>query len=286
LLNLGFIDASFGELAAAQAHMEESVALCRDTGNLLVLGPALNGLGAVLFRQGNVEAAQRAFDEAVPLNRAHTGVRNTAVPLCNRGYLHVRQGDLRAGAALLRESLVLGREDGDLLTVVGCLGGFGLLAATQGQHVAAARFFGAADAGFALSGATLWPAERLSYTDVRDAVRARLGEETFAAAVAAGAAVVLEQAVAWALAEDERAAGASGGAPAAPAYPDGLSAREVEVLRLLAAGKSNQEIAAALVISLRTAAFHVANILGKTGAANRTEAAAYAYQHHLVAASD
>jgi DNA-binding CsgD family transcriptional regulator len=57
---------------------------------------------------------------------------------------------------------------------------------------------------------------------------------------------------------------------------NGLSSREVEVLRLLAAGKSNQQIADALVISLSTVLHHVTNILTKTGCSNRTEAAGYA----------
>src|SRR5207249_613041 len=61
----------------------------------------------------------------------------------------------------------------------------------------------------------------------------------------------------------------------------GLSSREVEVLRLIAAGRSNQQIADELVISINTAARHVANILGKTGAANRTEAAAYARRNAI-----
>ena len=61
--------------------------------------------------------------------------------------------------------------------------------------------------------------------------------------------------------------------------PDGLTPREVkngEVLRLIASGRSNQEIASELVISFNTVTNHVKNILGKTGCANRTEAAAYA----------
>ena len=66
------------------------------------------------------------------------------------------------------------------------------------------------------------------------------------------------------------------------ASPDGLSQREVEVLRLVAAGKSNREIADALCISLNTVATHVRNILTKTGTANRTEAAAYALRHGQV----
>ncbi len=71
--------------------------------------------------------------------------------------------------------------------------------------------------------------------------------------------------------------------PAAPAtYPDGLTQREVEVLRLIALGRNNREIAGELVISLRTVAHHVTSILSKTGAANRTEAAAYAARQGLV----
>jgi len=53
----------------------------------------------------------------------------------------------------------------------------------------------------------------------------------------------------------------------------GLTGRELEVLRLVAAGQSNREIAAALVISPKTASVHVSNILAKLGAATRTEAA-------------
>jgi DNA-binding NarL/FixJ family response regulator len=62
---------------------------------------------------------------------------------------------------------------------------------------------------------------------------------------------------------------------------NGLSSREVEVLRLIAAGKSNPQIAEELVISLNTVQRHVSNILAKTGLANRTEAAAFAHRHNL-----
>ncbi len=69
---------------------------------------------------------------------------------------------------------------------------------------------------------------------------------------------------------------------ARPAVPDGLTSRELEVLRLLASGLSNQEIAARLHISANTAANHVRSILMKTGAANRTQAAMYAATHQIV----
>jgi pimeloyl-ACP methyl ester carboxylesterase/DNA-binding CsgD family transcriptional regulator len=67
----------------------------------------------------------------------------------------------------------------------------------------------------------------------------------------------------------------------APAL-NALTARELEVLRLLAQGKSNQEIAEELVISFNTVTNHVKSILSKTGSANRTEAGAYAFRNGLL----
>jgi predicted ATPase/DNA-binding CsgD family transcriptional regulator len=64
-------------------------------------------------------------------------------------------------------------------------------------------------------------------------------------------------------------------------FPDELTAREVEVLRLLAIGRTNKDVSLVLTISLNTVATHVRNILNKTQCANRTEAAAYAIRHGL-----
>ena len=66
------------------------------------------------------------------------------------------------------------------------------------------------------------------------------------------------------------------------AAPFGLTERELEVLRLVAAGRSNRDIAAELFISPKTASVHVSNILGKLGVASRGEAAAMAYRRHLL----
>ncbi len=68
----------------------------------------------------------------------------------------------------------------------------------------------------------------------------------------------------------------------APAYPDGLTQREVEVLGLMAIGKTDRAIAEELIISINTVGNHVRSILNKTGTANRTEAASYAVQRKLV----
>jgi DNA-binding NarL/FixJ family response regulator len=70
----------------------------------------------------------------------------------------------------------------------------------------------------------------------------------------------------------QTAAGAAGG----------LTARELQVLRLVAAGQTNRSIAADLVLSERTVDRHVSNILTKLGVSSRAAATAYAYQHQLI----
>jgi DNA-binding NarL/FixJ family response regulator len=64
--------------------------------------------------------------------------------------------------------------------------------------------------------------------------------------------------------------------------PDGLTPREVEVLKLIAAGLSNAEIAEALVVSAATVKTHVNRVFYKTGARDRAQAVRYAYQHDLI----
>ena len=67
-----------------------------------------------------------------------------------------------------------------------------------------------------------------------------------------------------------------------PAPAGGLSAREIQVLRLVAAGKTNRQIASALFISERTAERHLSNIFNKLDLTSRSAATAYAYEHRLL----
>jgi DNA-binding NarL/FixJ family response regulator len=67
--------------------------------------------------------------------------------------------------------------------------------------------------------------------------------------------------------------------------PDGLTARELAVLQLIAQGRTNRAIERELSISEHTAANHVRSILTKTGSANRAEASSYAHRHRLAVPS-
>jgi DNA-binding CsgD family transcriptional regulator len=168
--------------------------------------------------------------------------------------------------------------------LVACYGAadryLGMLATTLGEWDRAEAHFAHATVLNRRTGMLTW----LGHT-LHQHARARIARGD-----AAGAVPLLSEAAAIAEANGQRALLArirsiGPEPPVAPvALPDGLSSREVEILRLVARGLSNREVGAALMISEHTAANHMRSILRKTGCANRTQAATYAHRHGLAEA--
>jgi DNA-binding CsgD family transcriptional regulator len=148
----------------------------------------------------------------------------------------------------------------------------GMLAATCGDLEAADRHFEAAMRFNRRMGADTWVAHT-AYEHAR-----AVGVADRAAELAGEAAALAQRIGMPTLLARARALGSGEPSP----LPDGLSHREVEILRLVSRGLSNREIGAELFISEHTAANHVRSILRKTGCANRTDAASYAHRHGLV----
>ncbi len=114
-----------------------------------------------------------------------------------------------------------------------------------------------------------------------DAVRTRLLIADACEALGDHDAAAMESSSAYATLESLGAIPTSTGAETA-SLPDGLTQRELEVLVLVAQGKTNRTIAAELFISEKTVASHVSHIFTKLGVASRSAATAYAYDHDLV----
>ena len=158
--------------------------------------------------------------------------------------------------------------------------------AAQGEDAWAVRLWGAAEFLRESCGIPLMPVERADYEPAVAAVRTHLGTKAFAAAWAEGRSMTLEQvlgapgqAAVPTPPSAEQAATTTTKPP--PRSPDSLSAREVEVLRLVAQGLTDAQVAEHLVISPRTVNFHLTSIYGKIGLSSRSAATRYAMEHHL-----
>jgi DNA-binding CsgD family transcriptional regulator len=163
----------------------------------------------------------------------------------------------------------------------------GLLAAAMGRAAdAAGHFEDALRLHESLGAGPLLARTHLAYAGLLATLAdpARRGQALHHANEAAGMARDLGMTAVVDAAEAARATLAPLASPRGPvpAFPDGLTAREVEVLRLLAHGKTTQEIAVELVVSTHTVTRHIANIYGKIDAHNRADATAYAHTHGLV----
>jgi DNA-binding CsgD family transcriptional regulator/tetratricopeptide (TPR) repeat protein len=156
----------------------------------------------------------------------------------------------------------------------------GRLATTLGEHERAIEHFEQALIINRAMGAPTWVAHTLYEYGRTLRMRGRHDDAGQASSLLSEAAALAERIGMPVLLTRARALGARAVPAATP--PDDLSWREVDILRLVAAGLSNRKIGQELSISGHTVANHVRSILRKTGAANRTEAAGYAHRHALL----
>ena len=142
---------------------------------------------------------------------------------------------------------------------------------------------GAADVLRETIGEPLSPVEQASYESAIKNAHRRLGERAFAAAWAEGRTMTPDQALQAQL--PSTAPPPTSSTPVAEGRPitylAGLTAREVEVLRLVAQGMTNEQVAGKLVISPRTVDTHLTSIYSKIGVSSRSAATRYALEHHL-----
>jgi predicted ATPase/DNA-binding CsgD family transcriptional regulator len=202
-----------------------------------------------------------------------------ALAVAGLGEEELSGGHLAEATALFREAIVLKRELSDRMGIAVGLNALGRVATAEGRGERAALLLGAAKGIWALVGMSetgnpfaLIPPR----SDGLQQARTLLGKERFRELFRRGSRLSLDEAVRWALEEKVDSA-----APIAPVEPSPLTRRELEVADLVADGLSNPEIAARLVISVRTAQGHVENILRKLGFNSRSLIAAWVTERRL-----
>ena len=292
LRGLGWVATDQGDTARAAALYAESLELCQEIGDKGGLAWSLHNLGFIALLQGDDRRAAALLEESLVMFREigdKFGIAyGTTWELHNLGNTALAQGDVMQAAALFTKSLALHQELGDKLDLARSLVGLASVACVAEQPERAARLFGAAEALYDAIGARQVLDYRIHHERTVARVRAQLGEARFTAAWAEGRAMPLEPAIAYALDHPMAPEAAQTPPPAValvappPAYPAGLTAREVEVLRLVAQGLTNAQVAERLVISPRTVDTHLTAIYGKLGVTSRSAATRFAVEHHLV----
>jgi ATP/maltotriose-dependent transcriptional regulator MalT len=288
LYRLGSVAAERGDESAAQAYYHDSLARWRRLGDARGILAVVSGLGELARRRGDYAAAAAHGDEAVARAREASEPASLAIAISNRAWVALRQGETRHAANLLAEALNLWHGLGALHGLGLALSGMAGVAAAQGRPEVAARLVGAAEALMRPSGLDPGAADRRDIERVKASARATLDAETYARCWVGGQALDPAAAIAEALRllEVEPATPPSPPHVRTPPLPDRLTAREAEVLGLVATGRSNREIAELLVLSERTVERHIANVYGKIGAhgkSARAAAAAYAIHHEFSA---
>jgi DNA-binding CsgD family transcriptional regulator len=262
LYETGDVRRRLGDLAGAEAAFEQA--------HELGFEPQ-PGLALLRLAQGKVDAALTALRTAV-MGASGNGLRRARL----QGALAdaaLAAGDLDAARAAADEADSIAREtDAPVLAASA--------ATVRGSVLLADSDVPGAVASLRRAGA-LWQELRLPYESAR--ARALYGLALRAAGDEDDARLELRAALAaferLGAARDAAKASDLLGGPAA--LPGGLTAREAEVLRLVASGKTNRDIAVELVISEHTVARHLQNIFGKLGLTSRSAAAAFAYEHDL-----
>jgi DNA-binding CsgD family transcriptional regulator len=245
--------------------------LCREVGEPLTLICALHTLGLFAYTQGRYTEAYELFEQSLQVAKMSKRTDTSSV-------------------------------------IAICLIGLGTVMAAQGQFDHAATQLGAAEAlcdvaaGKTVAGMVDWLTTllrtQLGYDQIVQTVQAHLGEEAFAAAWKRGTSMTMEELLEdsdppldrvrepLVAAQPEKQAGPSAssfamGEPLAGGSSLSLTARESEVLHLLAQGLTSAQIARALVITPLTVNSHVRSIYSKLGISSRSAATRYAIEHQL-----
>jgi predicted ATPase/DNA-binding CsgD family transcriptional regulator len=264
----------------AIAVIEEGLEIVRGIGDRagpsLVVGLGL--LGSALRMRGDVDRATDVLEDGVTLNRAVGNKWALGICLQDLAQVERERGHAQRAVALFSECMAVAQDIRDSRRVAECLEGFAELAAESGIYEPAARLLGAAHVVRETNGSMVEPVDRPIYDSCVSATRSALGEAGFAAAWASGQAAPLERIIDEALvgSASEPIRPTTGSPPSTP-----LSAREWEVVRLVARGLSNPQIAEQLVISRRTVDRHISNILNKLGFTTRGQVAAWIFRHGI-----
>jgi predicted ATPase/transcriptional regulator with XRE-family HTH domain/Tfp pilus assembly protein PilF len=203
LLDLGIIAFRQGDYARAEAFYVESLDLYQQLGDRDGIALILLHLGNVAYRQGNDAQAEARFKESLALHQEFGD--QVGITWCIVGLAQVaqRRGDYAQAAIHFAEGLAFCRQFKNHEDIAICLMGLSEVIGKQGQSLRATRLLGTVEVILKATGARVALHIRADYARIVADTGAQLDEATFAAVWAEGQAMALEQAIAYALGEDD-----------------------------------------------------------------------------------
>jgi predicted ATPase/DNA-binding CsgD family transcriptional regulator len=264
-----------GELTRARVLLEDALVLARHLRSKWKIAVALSLIGQIALLQGEMERAEALLGESIQLSQEMGDRRTMARTRLLLASLAMIQDNDALARAQYEEGLTIALELGVAGSIAFGLKGLGCVAAAQGHYTCAALLWGASET---FPESLNVPIPQAITKRARATARVHLGESAFAQALSDGRSMTPAQALAAYKAlpmQTPRRVKRS------LAYPAGLTAREVEVLRLVAAGLTDAQVAEYLVISLRTVNTHLTSIYNKLGINSRAAATRFAVERHL-----
>lgn len=263
-----------GDAVRARADTEDALAQFRALGDQYMEVTVLTTMGHIARNQGNLNEAALRFGEGFAIARQTANIRHQALCLCNLAQIARLAGDRVRAAEQFRDSLVLAQRLDIPEIILYSLAGIGGIALDAREFERATRILSAASVLAARMAAELQPMQQAQFDRDVAATRSAQTSAVFSQEWSAGAALSVAEAIAES-SDGVRSAGAA-------ARNHGLSPRELEILRLLAAGNSIPAIAKTLFISRHTVQTHVKHIHRKLGLHSRAAVTAFAFEHGLV----
>ncbi|HEX5691824.1 MAG TPA: response regulator transcription factor, partial [Roseiflexaceae bacterium] len=271
----GHISFFAGDYEAARKPLHDACATLQIHHHIWGMAFASYGAGLVELMLRNLTAARIQLATALDLDRSIGNRRGMIRSLWGLGHLAHLEGDMAAAGAQLAQSLALAHELGDAWSVGMAIEELASLLIDSGRAEEAARLLGLAEALRVSLGTPLPVPIAAQHTRSRQALRQRLGSQKLAALEADGRGLTVEAVL------QLGSVSATWLPAAASSVAEALTVRETDVLRLLAQGLTDQQIAQALVISPRTVHSHLTAIYGKLQVNNRSAATRWALEHGI-----